>query len=460
MNIKTLELKNFGRFSRKELAFDDGINVICGRNGSGKTTIYMAIMALLFGMERQRGRASKSDSYTTYQPWENKTWYEGVLHFETGGKLFRLERNFYQGEKSARLVCVTDGEELSVEQGDLEVLLGIENMDLFVNTAAVGQLKMKPQKSIYDYLKNYIANSLEGGSDTTDVVKTLAILDQKRKTLEQEKKKRIHAIQSLISQKEAGKELVEKEIYKYQEKLEGFERQKEELKRPEEKWARGFWKRLLQWLKRLFFRKAISEEKKKYQDELVKVEEKILLQRELLGEKESLLEELLLEIESLYGKMQECTLNEEGKAIEFAAERIRTISAQGSTLVWDKLQKKASRVLAELTDGAYEKIILEDGKEISVWDGQRKLQMFQISTGTVDQVDLAFRIALQDLFFAEDPLPLIFDDAFIYFDDERLGHLLSYLGSMNRQVLIFSCHQRETEILEKKGIRYQKIVIG
>ena len=55
-----------------------------------------------------------------------------------------------------RLICETDGEELSVEQGDLEMLLGDTGAELYFNTAAVGQLKMKPQDIIYSYLKNHI----------------------------------------------------------------------------------------------------------------------------------------------------------------------------------------------------------------------------------------------------------------------------------------------------------------
>ena len=161
MNIKELNLKNFGKFSEKSFYFSDGLNIIYGANGSGKTTIYQSIAALLFGMEKQRGRAARNDAYTTYQPWENRTWYEGALKFETGGKLFRIERNFYHTEKSTLLFCETDGEELSVEQGDLDMLLGEIGAELYFNTAAVGQLKMKPQDIIYSYLKNHIAGMRE-----------------------------------------------------------------------------------------------------------------------------------------------------------------------------------------------------------------------------------------------------------------------------------------------------------
>ena len=210
MIIKELNLKNFGKFSESVFRFSDGINVIYGANEAGKTTIYHAIGALLFGLEKQRGRAARNDAYTTYQPWDNKTWYEGSMKFEAGGKIFHLERNFYYNEKSVRLVCETDGEELSVEQGDQEMLLGDMNAELYFNTAAVGQLKIKPQDIIYSYLKNHIASVQEAGKNATDVVKALQILETKKKSIEQMKKKQAGEIREQIAKLDAGMELLEK----------------------------------------------------------------------------------------------------------------------------------------------------------------------------------------------------------------------------------------------------------
>lgn len=189
MKIRELYLKNFGKFSEKSICFGDGINVIYGKNEAGKTTIYNAVGAMLFGMERQRGRASQRDTYKTYQPWEYPTFYAGSMKFETGGKLFRIDRNFYQNEKSARLLCETDGEELSVEQGDLAMLLGDVTEELFFNTAAAGQLQMKPKDIVYGYLKNYIVNLQENGGGNLDVAGALENLERKRKELERQKKR-------------------------------------------------------------------------------------------------------------------------------------------------------------------------------------------------------------------------------------------------------------------------------
>ena len=459
MIIKELNLKNFGKFSESVFRFSDGINVIYGVNEAGKTTIYHAIGALLFGLEKQRGRAARNDAYTTYQPWNNKTWYEGSMKFEAGGKIFHLERNFYYNEKSVRLVCETDGEELSVEQGDLEMLLGDMNAELYFNTAAVGQLKMKPQDIIYSYLKNYIVSVQEAGKNSTDVVKALQILETKKKSIEQMKKKQAGEIREQIAKLDAGIELLEKEVLACQKQIEDLMKQKVQLEEevPEER--RGFFAKIFCWFKKMFSRKRLRREAEKRREEILKAEEKLTFLREIVGEKESQKEEFILEKDSFYEKLHEQSKNQEVKSIELAMDRIREISALRKEEVMQQLLDKTSAVLSQMTKGKYQKLILEENEEPVVWDGNQTVKLFQISTGCVDQVYLALRIGLQDLFFEEDTLPLFFDDAFVYFDDKRLERLLVYLQSIGRQVLLFSCHKRELRILEKHQFSYGKILL-
>ncbi|MBR4138982.1 MAG: AAA family ATPase [Lachnospiraceae bacterium] len=458
MIIKTLELKNFGKFSGGQFAFGDGLNVIYGANEAGKTTIYHAIGALLFGLEKQRGRGARTDAYTTYQPWINKTWYEGSLKFESGGKVFCLERNFYHNEKSVRLICETDGEELSVEEGDLEVLLGDMNEELYLNTAAVGQLKMKPQDIVYSYLKNYIASVQEAGKHATDVVKALELLEKKKKSLEQQKKKKLTEIKEQLAKVDARIEFVEKEIADCQRQLEIIINQKARYKE-EKKEKRSILGRVLCWFKNLFRRKAMRAEEQAKREELLKLEEKTNFFKDLLGEKESLLEELFLEKDSFYEKLHIQSKDDEIKALELAMERIGELSILRKEEVMEQLLEKTSKALYQITKGKYQKLILELHEEPCVWDGNRSLKLFQLSTGCVDQVYLALRIGLQELFLGEETLPLMFDDAFVYFDEKRLERLLLFLKDLNRQVLIFTCHKRELRILEKHQISYEKILL-
>ena len=158
MKITEVYLKNFGKFSEEKIQFHDGINLFYGENESGKTTIHTFIKCMLFGLERGRGRASIGDTYSLYEPWENSNYYAGVLRFETGGKHFCLTRNFDKYGKSASLICEDDGEEFSLEHGDLELILPGITASNYENTIAIGQMRVETNLTLAQELQNYATN--------------------------------------------------------------------------------------------------------------------------------------------------------------------------------------------------------------------------------------------------------------------------------------------------------------
>lgn len=460
MRIDELELKNFGKMNHQRFSFSEGINVIYGPNEAGKTTLYMGILAMLFGLEKSRGKAARTDAYTTYQPWEQPTFYEGSLRFTTGGRQFLLERRFYHPEKCAGLICETDGEELSVEQGDLEALFGDLPKDLFCNTAAAGQLKMKPGEIVYSYLKNFTVSLWEESIQATDVVKALELLEKKKKVYEQKKKKERLSLEEKLHAVKIRQEMTEKELEKGQARLVKIcELIKEKKTAAEKVRPQGLFARIRAWILRILFGKRLRREEENVQEELQRYEEKAAVLREFLGEKESILEEILSEKEAVYEKLHEQAKDEEGKALELAIERIRELSAHREEEVFFRLLEKASDALCQITKGKYTKLVFLEGEEPAVWDGKRNVKLFQLSGGSVDQVYLALRIGLSELFFQEEPMPLLFDDAFVFFDDQRLERLLGYLGELHRQVLLFTSHKREMRLLEKLEIPYGKILL-
>ena len=58
-----------------------------------------------------------------------------------------------------------------------------------------------------------------------------------------------------------------------------------------------------------------------------------------------------------------------------------------------------------------------------------------------------------------EPLPVLLDDTFAYYDDTRLKNTLSWLAVNKSQVILFTCQNREEEALKQLGIRYRKIKI-
>ena len=186
MKLKKLSLNNFGRFRGEVLELEDGINVIYGENESGKSTVHTFIRSMLFGMKRGRGRAAGNDVYSRYEPWENASWYQGRMEFTSGGKEFRLTRSFAKGAGEDELVCLTDGEILSLEDGDLSVLLGGISENVYENTVSVGQLKARTGDALAQELRNYMANYQGSNDGSLNVEAALTSLKKKRKELEQE----------------------------------------------------------------------------------------------------------------------------------------------------------------------------------------------------------------------------------------------------------------------------------
>ena len=91
MIIKDIRLTNFGKFNHKMVTLEPGLNIVYGENEAGKTTLHTFIRGMLFGIEKQRGKASGKDLYTKYEPWENPANYHGMMRIESDGVTYRIE---------------------------------------------------------------------------------------------------------------------------------------------------------------------------------------------------------------------------------------------------------------------------------------------------------------------------------------------------------------------------------
>ena len=123
---------------------------------------------------------SASNPYMKYEPWDTPSYFVGSLLFETGGKEFYLERNFYHKENSARLVNTKDLEELSVEQGDLQMLLGGVSAAAYENTFCVFQEQKGPGKDLYEMIRDEKSNFSATGDGSFQLSRALALLEQER----------------------------------------------------------------------------------------------------------------------------------------------------------------------------------------------------------------------------------------------------------------------------------------
>ena len=105
-----------------------------------------------------------------------------------GNSSFFWNAIFYYKEKSTRLVNIRDGEELSVECGDLDMLLGNVSAGAYENTFCIGQEQSVPGRELGVLLEDERSNLAQTGSGDFSLSKALQNLEQKRKSKENRKR--------------------------------------------------------------------------------------------------------------------------------------------------------------------------------------------------------------------------------------------------------------------------------
>ena len=184
MRFLDLYIKGFGKFHDTFVSFEDGLNLVYGKNEAGKSTIHTFIRGMLFGIERQRGRAAKNDLYSKYEPWENSSTYEGQLRLESGGTIYRFERSFQKNKKEFIIVNETTGREAEPTKALLdEILCGLSET-AYNNTISIGQLKSATEGGMISELKNYIANMNTSGNMALNITKATTYLKNQKRQFE------------------------------------------------------------------------------------------------------------------------------------------------------------------------------------------------------------------------------------------------------------------------------------
>lgn len=211
MIIREANIGKFGKLENQKYQFAPRINVIYGANESGKSTLMQFLKAMLFGLEKTRVRKTL-DTYNRYEPWDTPAYFYGSMIFETGQQQFLLERNFYYKEKRARLVNIRDGEELSVEYGDLDMLLGNVSAAAYENTCCIGQEQLLPGRELGVLLEDERSNLAQTGSGDFQLSKALQELEQKRKNAEKTRKELEQQRLSHIHQLEVNQQVLERDI--------------------------------------------------------------------------------------------------------------------------------------------------------------------------------------------------------------------------------------------------------
>lgn len=512
MQLKEAELFGFGKFRERKISFAPGINVLYGENESGKSTLHAFLRAMLFGMEKKRGRVAAVDDYQRYEPWHAPAYYGGALRFEVAGRPFYLERNFYHREKRDFLRNEADGEELSVAYGDLAMLLGGIQKEAFGNTYAIPQTGAAAGKEQAAALAEYLSDAAESRGAGFRVTRAVRTLREKRKHLiaeqrqiQSEKEQQAAALDTELEVLMQDCERLREDIAAGKERSalkQADAKQTETLQREGRKRSSAGWLSVAAVLTLAVFLCLLAGQNMRefsaawHAGALVfgaavllsvwmfirerrmarmgcsaakaagdgaeadgESEDRLLCHlREMLDEKETRIYNITEERKTLAGKSeQERQLQRDIAAAELAEQELVRLAGEFCEETADVLNGEVSRYISAITEGRYDSVrVDENGVLWAVVDGKEVLPE-TLSRGTLEQFSLALRLAVGGMITGEEPLPILLDETFVWYDDRRLAQALRVLGGLDRQVLLFTCQRREAQMLSEMGIAYHKI---
>ena len=609
MRLLELHIDGFGKFHDRTISFNDGINIIYGKNEAGKSTLHTFIRGMLFGIERGRGRAAKNDLYTKYEPWENSGTYEGWLRLEKDGTIYRIERRFRKENKSLKIINETKGLEEEATPAFVSSLLDGLTETMYNNTISIGQLKSATEDGMVTELKNYIANMNTTGNISLNITKATAFLRNQKRSLEAglipEASREFTSLLAEIRNVEAeiaGPEY-ENQLAAYQNMrtqvkglIDNTQTQKKDL---DEKLANGkkvlsdngFTDRasvdaLSSDAERLYSeyntlngecnkksRKVLSgltavlgvaglgaaatlgyfnltaylpvcgaaaaaaviffiislfirQKDKEYQRLFDNTSSELgaLLARHLgdsavsedamnafrarmgefsklcdmVAQSEAEIRKFLEDLSNLQTKQAGCSemiekqqrtqwelekklehlsncknkakalkrtlaendrIHDEIVAIDLAQETMADLSSSIRDSFGLYLNKEASQYITGITGGIYDSMSIDENLNVFLNTKTKLVPLENVSSGTMDQVYLALRLAAAKLLQGSGSgFPLIFDDSFTQYDDERLKTALEWLASAyGGQIIIFTCHRREAQMLRARQVEFQLI---
>ncbi len=178
---------------------------------------------------------------------------------------------------------------------------------------------------------------------------------------------------------------------------------------------------------------ATAEDITKKLDDLSNIEEEL---QDAEDEKKE-----LLSLNNSYNIAKEC--------LEKAYEKVKSS-------ISPRFIKNLSDIISKISNDRYNNIVLTDdeGLKIEIENGSY-MPVSRLSVGTIDQMYISLRLSALDE-ISNETMPIILDEAFAYFDNERLENILRYINAnfKDNQIIIFTCSNREKEVLDKLKIKY------
>ncbi len=159
---------------------------------------------------------------------------------------------------------------------------------------------------------------------------------------------------------------------------------------------------------------------------------------------------LVMESELNQLRQRHESISRQEEALNLAMEVLQEADSELQKRFSPRVAREAAAIFRRLTGGRYDEITLArdlTAKARMAGDAVG-WETDYLSEGARDQLYLALRLAVCRLALpTEEACPIVLDDAFVTFDRERMETALELLRDMagERQILLFTCHEREYE---------------
>lgn len=191
-------------------------------------------------------------------------------------------------------------------------------------------------------------------------------------------------------------------------------------------------------------------------DVVNKLSELKLKQEEIIKERNAQ-EEYMKQINELKTKNASNLI--ELQAIDLAIKNIQELSEEIYDSFGGVLNAQVSEIISKITEGKYTEVRIDDQLRVMVKSGNSFISMDYLSAGTIEQIYLALRLSIANVIITEE-LPIIIDDIFVTYDEQRLYETLSCIGEyLNRQIIIFTTNLNIQDIFNRLNVPNYSIAL-
>ena len=181
MKINKIKINSYGKLKNKEIKLKNNINIIYGKNESGKSTLLKFILNIFYGTSKNKKGRDISD-FEKYKPWDADD-FSGKLSYELDNKnKYEIYREF---NKKNPNIFNEKGEEITKEF-NIDKNKGSEffyeqtqiSEDMFLATSVAMQQEVKIGRDTQNILIQKISNLLETGEDNISYKKAVDKLNK------------------------------------------------------------------------------------------------------------------------------------------------------------------------------------------------------------------------------------------------------------------------------------------